>query len=101
MRRISLWFLSLILLQLGCAAIAQPPAPISGPGPISPSTKAQTPPTVSPLPEKPIEVPIGRLDEYEEEKRKAGKVTGSPPGTVQEDPAAHKRQDRSSSSKKK
>lgn len=93
---ISILLFSTLLLQLGCAANAQMPAP--GPGPISPSTKAQTAPLASPPPEKAIEVPIGRLDDYEEGKRKAGEITGSPPGAVQEDPAARQPRDKPSSS---
>lgn len=96
---ISILLFSTLLLQLGCAANAQVPAP--GPGPISPSSKTQTPPTVSTPPEKTIEVPIGRLDDYEEEKRKAREATGSPPGAVQEDPATRQRRDRPSSSEVK
>ena len=101
MRGISVFFLSLLLLQFGCAANAQPPTPLPGPGPIPPGAEIQTPPTVSTPPEKPIGVPIGRLEDYEEGKRKAGETTGSPPGTVQEDPAARQRRDKPSSSEEK
>jgi hypothetical protein len=69
------------------------PAPAPGPGPISPGSGPQTPPEVLPRPEKATEVPIGRLEGYEEEKRKALEFPfgGRPPGTLQEDPALHRR----------
>ena len=101
MRRISLLLPCTLLLQFGCAANTQQPAPIPGPGPISPSTKIQTPPTVSPSADKGIEAPLGMLDEDEEPKRKGGEITVSPPGTVQEDPAARQRRDKPSSSEEK
>lgn len=66
------------------------PTPVPGPGPISPGSGPQTPPASLPSTEKPTEVPIGRLEGYEEEKRKALEVPflGSPPGAIQQDPAA-------------
>jgi hypothetical protein len=81
--------LCLLLLLVGAAGSAQQPVP--GPGAISPSPEPQSPPAVSPPPEKPTEVPIGRLEGYEEEKRKAQETTGRPPGAVQEDPAVPRR----------
>lgn len=81
--------LCLLLLLVGAAASAQQPAP--GPGPIAPAAERQSPPAVSPPPEKPTEVPIGRLEGYEDEKRKAQESIGRPPGAVQEDPAVRRR----------
>jgi hypothetical protein len=68
------------------------PAPAPGPGPISPGPGPRTPPEALPPPEKGTEVPIGRLEGYEEEKRKAGEIPlrGPPPGAVQEDPAVRR-----------
>lgn len=61
---------------------------IPGPGPVSPSGQLQPTPVPSPPGGGPTEVPIGRLKDYEKEKRKAREAVGHPPGTVQEDPAA-------------
>jgi len=68
---------------------AEQPAPAPGPGPISPGAGPQTPPEDLPPPEKGTDVPIGRLEGYEEEKRKALEIPfrGRPPGVIQEDPA--------------
>jgi hypothetical protein len=72
---------------------AEQSAPAPGPGPISPGSGPQIPPEDLPPPEKGTEVPIGRLEGYEEEKRKALEIPfrGRPPGTVQEDPAVRRR----------
>lgn len=71
---------------------AEQPAPAPGPGPISPGSGPQTPPEALPPPEKGTEAPIGRLEGYEEEKRKAVEIPfrGRPPGAVQEDPAVRR-----------
>ena len=61
---------------------------IPGPGPVSPAPEVQRPPEVSLSPERPTEVPIGRLKGYEEDKQKAQEGLGRPPAAVQEDPAA-------------
>lgn len=90
---------ALVLVQLrpntlpeGQLGGAEQPAPAPGPGPISPGSGPQTPPEALPPPEKGTEVPIGRLEGYEEEKRKALEIPfrGRPPGAVQEDPAARR-----------
>lgn len=78
-----------VLLLISLMASAEQPYP--GPGPVSPGPEIERPPVISPAPEQPIEVPIGRLEGYEEEKRKPQGVVGRPPGTVQEDPAAARR----------
>ena len=69
------------------------PVPAPGPGPISPGSGPQIPPEDLPPPEKGTEVPIGRLEGYEEEKRKALEIPfrGRPPGAIQEDPAVRRR----------
>jgi hypothetical protein len=76
----------------GGRASDEQPVPAPGPGPISPSSRPQTPPEALPPPEKGTEVPIGRLEGYEEEKRKAVEIPsrGRPPGAVQEDPAVRR-----------
>jgi hypothetical protein len=76
----------------GRLASDEQPAPAPGPGPISPGPGPRTPPEALPPPEKGTEVPIGRLEGYEEEKRKAGEIPlrGPPPGAVQEDPAVRR-----------
>ena len=76
----------------GRRASDEQPAPAPGPGPISPGSEPQTPPEALPPPEKGTEVPIGRLEGYEEEKRKAVEIPsrGRPPGAVQEDPAVRR-----------
>lgn len=76
----------------GRLASDEQPAPAPGPGPISPGPGPQTPPEALPPPEKGAEVPIGRLEGYEEEKRKAVEIPsrGRPPGAVQEDPAVRR-----------
>ena len=63
------------------------PAPAQGPGPISPGAGPQTPPQALPPTGEATEVPIGRLEGYEEEKQKALEIPfrGSPPGAIQED----------------
>ncbi len=85
-----------VLAQLRVKAVpdeqpggAEQPAPAPGPGPISPGTGPQTPPQDLPPTEKGTEVPIGRLEGYEAEKRKALEIPfhGRPPGAIQEDPA--------------
>ena len=70
------------------ASGTQPP-PAQGPGPISPGIGPQAPPQAPPSTGEATEVPIGRLEGYEEEKQKALEIPfrGSPPGAVQEDPA--------------
>ena len=72
---------------------AEQPAPAPGPGPISPGSGPQIPPEDLPPTEKGTEVPIGRLEGYEEEKRKALEIPfrGRPPGAIQEDPAVPRR----------
>lgn len=100
-RLISVLFLCVVFVQFGCAANAQQPAPTPGPAAISPRSWPRTPPLLSPSPEKPVEVPIGRLPEYEGEKRKAGEITGNPPGAIQEDPASRQPPDKSSSATEK
>ncbi len=91
---------ALVLVQLQMRTVpeeqlggAEQPAPAPGPGPISPGSGPQTPPEALPPPEKATEVPIGRLEGYEEEKRKALEIPfyGRPPGAVQEDPAVRRR----------
>ncbi len=66
---------------------AEQPVPAPGPGPISPGSGPGSAPEVLPPAEKATEVPIGRLEGYEEEKRKALEIPfgGRPPGTIQED----------------
>jgi len=68
------------------------PAPVQGPGPISPGIGPQAPPQTLPSTGEATEVPIGRLEGYEEEKQKALEIPfrGSPPGAVQEDPAVRR-----------
>lgn len=63
------------------------PAPAQGPGPISPGIGPQAPPQALPPTGEATEVPIGRLEGYEEEKQKALETPfrGSLPGAVQED----------------
>lgn len=75
------------LLQVASVGNAQQPVP--GPGPIGPRVGPESPPVISVPPEESKGVPIGRLEGYEEEKRKALEVPfqGRPPGAVQEDPA--------------
>ena len=89
-----------VIVQLRVSALpegelrgVEQPVPAPGPGPISPGSGPQSPPEVLPPPEKAIEVPIGRLEGYKEEKRKALEIPfgGRPPGTIQEDPAVHRR----------
>ncbi len=96
-----------VIVQLRVSALpegelsgAEQPAPAPGPGPISPGSGPQTPPEVLPTPEKATEVPIGRLEGYEEEKRKALEIPfgGRPPGTIQEDPAVLRRRTETDSS---
>ncbi len=94
MRSISRAFTALLcvlLLQVGSIGCAQQPGPAPGPGPIAPGAGPQIPPEVSP-PGKPTEVPIGRREGYNEEKRKAQEGAGQPPGAVQEDPAVRRRE---------
>ena len=80
--------LLLLVPSIGCA---QTPGPAPGPGPVSPGAETFGPPVVSPPPDRPTEVPIGRLEGYDEEKRKAQETTGRPPGTIQQDPAVRGR----------
>ncbi len=98
------WALVLVQLRVNTLPEGEPggagqPAPAPGPGPISPGAGPQTPPEVLPPTEKQTEVPIGRLEGYEEEKRKALEIPfrGRPPGAVQEDPAARRGVSESSS----
>ena len=66
---------------------AEQPTQSPGPGPISPGSEPKSSPaTISPT-EKATEVPIGRLEGYEQEKQKAQEIPfdGRPPGAVQED----------------
>jgi len=89
-----------VIVQLRVSALpegelrgVEQPVPAPGPGSISPGSGPQSPPEVLPPPEKATETPIGRLEGYEEEKRKALEIPfgGRPPGTIQEDPAVHRR----------
>jgi len=91
---------ALVLVQLlvntppeGQLGGAEQPAPAPGPGPISPGSRPQIPPEDLPPTEKGTDVPIGRLEGYEEEKRKALEIPfrGRPPGAIQEDPAVPRR----------
>src|SRR5947209_7571668 len=87
------WFSSAVLcallLLLSSVSCAQAPEP--GPGPVPPSTQRELPPVEAPPHEQPTEVPIGRLPDYEENKRKAQETIGQPPGAMQEDPAVHRK----------
>ena len=89
-----------VIVQLRVSALpegelssAEEPVPAPGPSPISPGSGPQSTPEVLPPAEKATEVPIGRLEGYEEEKRKALEMPfgGRPPGTIQEDPAVKRR----------
>ena len=75
------------------------PVPAQGPGPISPGAGPQAPPQALPPPGEATEVPIGRLEGYEEEKRKALEVPfpGRPPGVIQEDPGTPPRRTKTGS----
>lgn len=89
-RRLRAGLLSLLLIQACRVATAQQPPPSPGPGPIPPGSGPQQPTQVFP-PGKAIEVPIGRQEAYDEEKRKAGETPVVPPGAEQEDPALRRR----------
>ena len=66
---------------------AEQPSPAPGPGPVSPGSERQAPSPGPPPTDKATEVPIGRLEGYEQEKRKAQEIPfyDRPPGALQED----------------
>ena len=84
------FLLTVLLLQINSIAWAQQSGPLPGPGPVSPGSGTEGPPEVTRPPGQPTEVPIGRLEGYEEEKRKAQEPHGTPGGAIQEDPAARR-----------
>jgi len=74
------------ILQSQLAA-AEQPSPEPGPEPVPPASERQAPSPGPPSTGKATEVPIGRREGYEEEKRKALEIPfhGRPPGATQED----------------
>ena len=81
------------LLHAGLSGCADLSSQGAGPKPVSPSQEIAGPPPVSPPPEKPTEVPIGRLKGYEEEKQKAQEKKAHPSGTMQQDTGSRRQEE--------
>ncbi len=66
---------------------AEQPPPAPGHGPISPGSEPKSSPVIISPTEKATEVPIGRIEGYEQEKQKAQEIPfhGRPSGALQED----------------